>query len=126
MNVLRGISFRRPFVRRWKFNLMPSIDFDQNGSIDIPISPVRGSQIPEPEIRINPDFNPFEQERSRNYNHSELNSYRDQQNQDNWQKLYQGFEQDNEADQITPDLSPFPSGEIEQEFVQQSFADSDQ
>src|SRR5665647_3579192 len=77
-----------------KFNLMPSIDFDQAGSIDIPLSPIRGSNIPEPEIRINPNFNPFEQERGFDRGYSKATSYRDGQNLDNWQALYKGFEQE--------------------------------
>jgi DNA mismatch repair protein MutL len=109
-----------------KFNLMPSIDFDQEGAIDIPISPVRGSIIPEPEIRINPDFNPFERESNtyRDYP-GKTSSQRDEQNLDNWQKLYTGFEKEGgHPDQI----SPLPSSgldEFEQDAVQQTFTDND-
>ena len=77
-----------------KFNLMPSIDFDQAGSIDIPISPIPGSTVPEPEIRINPNFNPFEKERGGDRTYSGPTSYRDERNMDNWQTLYRGFERE--------------------------------
>jgi len=77
-----------------KFNLMPSIDFDQAGSIDIPISPIPGSTVPEPEIRINPNFNPFERERGGDRTYSGPTSYRDERNMDNWQTLYRGFERE--------------------------------
>ena len=83
-----------------KFNLMPSIDFDQAGSIDIPISLLRGSVIPEPEIRINPNFNPFEKERGGERSFSNPTSYRDEQNMDNWQALYRGFERDSEQNEV--------------------------
>ncbi len=83
-----------------KFNLMPSIDFDQAGSIDIPIGPLRGSHIPEPEIRINPNFNPFDSERSPDRSFSGTSSYRENQNSDNWQALYRGFEREEVVDQV--------------------------
>ena len=108
-----------------KFNLMPSIDFDQAGSIDIPLSPERGSKIPEPEIKINPNFNPFDQERNSDRSYSGGRSSRDGQNLDNWQELYKGFEQDgSQSDQI-PVYPSDISKEIDQEASQQTFTDED-
>ncbi len=106
-----------------KFNLMPSIDFDQAGSIDIPISPYRGSAIPEPEIRINPNFNPFEKDRGgdRSYTGAST-SYRDEQNMDNWQALYRGFEREEEQNGMSQNsqvIRPFESQDhdaVQQEF----------
>ena len=108
-----------------KFNLMPSIDFDQAGSIDIPLSPIPGSKIPEPEIRINPNFNPFEQERGADRDYSKATSYRDGQNRDNWQALYKGFEQDGIPTDQTPVYPSDISNEIGIEAVQQTFTDED-
>ena len=106
-----------------KFNLMPSIDFDQAGSIDIPISPYRGSAIPEPEIRINPNFNPFEKDRGGDRSYSGAStSYRDEQNMDNWQALYRGFEREEEQNGMSQDsqvIRPFESQDhdaVQQEF----------
>ncbi len=106
-----------------KFNLMPSIDFDQAGSIDIPISPMRGSVIPEPEIRINPNFNPFEKERGGDRAYSGAStSYRDEQNMDNWQALYRGFEREEEQDELNPNHQTIRSYEREEhDAVQQEF-----
>ena len=105
-----------------KFNLMPSIDFDQSGSIDIPISPLRGSNIPEPEIRINPNFNPFEKERDGDRAYSAATSYRDEQNMDNWQSLYHGFEREGEQGSLTRgDQSDNQEKWDNQEGVQQEF-----
>ena len=84
-----------------KFNLMPSIDFDQAGSIDIPIRPISGSNIPEPEIRINPNFNPFEREPGGDRTYSGATSYRDEQNMDNWKALYRGFERETEQSDMS-------------------------
>jgi DNA mismatch repair protein MutL len=45
-----------------KFNIMPSLDFDAETSIVLPI--VRKGDTPEmPEIEINPNFNPFDNEK---------------------------------------------------------------
>ena len=108
-----------------KFNLMPSIDFDQAGAIDIPISPVRGSKIPEPEVRINPNFNPFENQSGRNRDNFGTSSYRAEQNLDNWQALYKGFEKDGEQTDQVPVFHSDISEGIEQEPVQQTFENSD-
>ncbi len=42
-----------------KHNVVPSIDFDQSGSIDIPVRKRDTGEISFPEIKINPDYNPF-------------------------------------------------------------------
>ncbi len=44
-----------------KFNIVPSIDFNEDTSVEIPIA---GTQvdIEAPTIKVNPDFNPFETE----------------------------------------------------------------
>ncbi len=108
-----------------KFNLMPSIDFDQNGSIDIPIGLAPGSMFPEPEIKINRNFNPFEQEQHKDHDSSGTPSYRREQNQNNWQSLYTGFERDGlQNDPQT--LSPADSwDDLDQSAVQQSFTDDE-
>ena len=108
-----------------KFNLMPSIDFDQAGLIDIPLSPIPGSKIPEPEIRINPNFNPFEQEQGADRDYSKVTSYREGQNRDNWQALYKGFEQDGTPTDQAPVYPSDISNETEMEAVQQTFTDED-
>jgi len=108
-----------------KFNLMPSIDFDQAGSIDIPLSPIPGSRIPEPEIKINPNFNPFEQERGADRDYSRATTYRDGQNLDNWQALYKGFEQEGGQSDQTPVFPSDISNVIEQDATQQTFTDDD-
>ena len=43
-----------------KHNVVPSIDFDQSGNIDIPIPQKSDENINFPEIQINHDYNPFE------------------------------------------------------------------
>jgi DNA mismatch repair protein MutL len=108
-----------------KFNLMPSIDFDQGGAIDIPISPVRGSNFPEPEIRIDPGFNPFERESGSGRDYSKTNSFRDDQNLNNWQALYKGFEQEGGQDDHRPVFQSDILNNTEQEAVQQTITEDE-
>ncbi len=44
-----------------KHNLIPTLNFDRDGDIDIPIL-TKDTPIRMPEERINPDYNPFEEE----------------------------------------------------------------
>ncbi len=67
-----------------KFSMSPTIDFEQEPSLDLNPPPV--GYIPrEPVIKINPDFNPFEQ-RKDSYKPAE--SYREKSNKQNWEKLF--------------------------------------
>ncbi|RIH65908.1 DNA mismatch repair endonuclease MutL [Mariniphaga sediminis] len=70
-----------------KHNVVPSIDFDQNGSIDIPVLGKGNREIRYPEIKVNPEYNPFEQEKnvsSGGWNESR----REKQQVDHWEDLY--------------------------------------
>jgi DNA mismatch repair protein MutL len=79
-----------------KNSIVPSIDFDQNGSIDIPLPPRQGSVVPEPMILLNPDYNPFnspeQTERA-----PDPYTWRERSVPDNWERLYEG-------DHPTPNL----------------------
>ena len=87
-----------------KYNVVPSIDFDQSGSIDIPVPKRDGEGVRFPEIQINPDYNPFNNEKDfaeRGYSPFEKDSAgqgrssspdsgREKKNLENWEDLYQG------------------------------------
>ena len=45
-----------------KFNIVPSIDFDTDGIIDIPVATTE-KDVAAPQIEVNPFFNPFEEEK---------------------------------------------------------------
>ena len=64
-----------------KFNAVPSIDFDTEDSISIPVFD-KDKQTHTPQININPDYNPFKQ-----------NTYRRPPKMD-WEALYKDFEKD--------------------------------
>ncbi len=72
-----------------KTNMMPSIDFDNEGVIDIPVLR-KDTQINQPEINVNPNYNPFEPSRSGHFNPN----YQKDPVDPNWQELYQGTQKE--------------------------------
>ncbi len=72
-----------------KHNVVPSIDFDQSGSIDIPIPLKSADSIPFPEIQINRDYNPFDSAKTGtagNFGRSQAVK----RNLEHWEDLYNG------------------------------------
>jgi DNA mismatch repair protein MutL len=69
-----------------KHNIVPSIDFDTEGQIDIPARVNR--EVSAPRVHFDPDYNPFNTEAS----HLRERDVTPQ----NWESLYQGFETDTE------------------------------
>jgi DNA mismatch repair protein MutL len=71
-----------------KFSITPSIEFDTEPTFDFKI-PDKNAPIRPPQIKINPDYNPFETGKT-------LVSPRQERNQLNWERLYddQKFEKD--------------------------------
>ncbi len=61
-----------------KFNVLPSIDFDQEGALDMPVQ-VNIQNVRPPQTNFNPNYNPFG---NTGYKRPELD----------WEKLYGGFE----------------------------------
>ncbi len=106
-----------------KFNMVPSIDFNQTDEISIPTIN-KGEPIPMPSVRINPNYNPFDMEGNR------TNPSRNTSSNPNWESLYQGFEKspgidwkDSENNMETVIL---PSHENQEENPEQgSFATSE-
>lgn len=77
-----------------KFNVIPSIDFDQEGSFDIPLSPKSTGDISMPQVKIDPTYNPFEEEKSVSVPSRGFSSNPGKTNAENWEKLYGGPSQD--------------------------------
>ncbi|MFZ4725076.1 MAG: DNA mismatch repair endonuclease MutL [Paludibacter sp.] len=75
-----------------KFNIIPSIDFDQEGSIDIP-STMSVENVRPPQTNFNPDYNPFG---ASNYKRPVLD----------WEKLYGGFESKDSSIESSPTWQP--------------------
>jgi DNA mismatch repair protein MutL len=75
-----------------RFNIVPSLDFENEVLIDIPVQTTAGD-IPEPPvIQINTQYNPFEGEEkaSRPW----IIERFERENTSNWERLYSGFEKD--------------------------------
>ena len=87
-----------------RFNIVPSLDFDNEVLIDIPVrSP--SSVIPEaPAIQINRDYNPFDGE-DRLSGRSVFIDRFERENITNWQKLYPGPDNNNAPVQAPPDIA---------------------
>jgi DNA mismatch repair protein MutL len=72
-----------------KHNVVPSIDFDQSGNIDIPLPPKSFDNIQYPEIQINPEYNPFDTAKT-----SSMGNFGrvqpGQKNPERWEDLYNG------------------------------------
>lgn len=91
-----------------KHNVVPSIDFDREGSIEIPVAPKRGTHIPVPEIEVNPEYNPFEKESPHEDGSGTFQkSGKERDNLRNWEELYEGKTPDSQGDG-----SPFPGGNM--------------
>lgn len=106
-----------------KFNIVPSIDFDQAGSVDIPM-PLRDyADIRTPEIKVNPEYNPFNQASStRNYSGTEKSYTTPAQrnNLNSWQSLYKGLEPDFSEKKEEPEGDPVQFRIEEQQTLKSS------
>jgi DNA mismatch repair protein MutL len=78
-----------------KNNIVPSIDFNQEQGFDIPVLS-KNTDIKNPHIEIDHTFNPFEHKSSANRNPKSSLISLEKENMANWDKLYEGFEKENE------------------------------
>jgi len=74
-----------------KHNVVPSIDFDQSGSIEIPLPQKSGENVIFPDIKINHDYNPFHEEKS-NFSGGSYSKPlpTEKKNLEHWEELYEG------------------------------------
>jgi DNA mismatch repair protein MutL len=72
-----------------RHNLVPSLDFETTGVIDIPVFK-KDQEVRPPEIQINPEFNPFSDDTSTK---SRQESYYHRDTVRNWERLYEGQKQ---------------------------------
>lgn len=78
-----------------KFNVAPSIDFNSDGVIEIP-SLKKDTEITPPEIPIDPEYNPFKNNKDSQYYRKERTSGSEKDKLQNWEKLYSGFSNTND------------------------------
>ncbi|MBB4034447.1 DNA mismatch repair protein MutL [Dysgonomonas hofstadii] len=101
-----------------KFNEVPTIDFDTEGAIDIPIhDPSRN--VSQPQVNINPSYNPFKTTSigSSGYKRPKLD----------WEQFYEGFENEKKENDIFAepqhDTNLFNSTEGKQERIDNNITD---
>ena len=75
-----------------KFNIVPSIDFDREGFIDMPYSGNKNFAFAEPDISNKKNYNPFEEETVDSKKLFSKFSSKKEVVPDNWDVLYTGFE----------------------------------
>ncbi len=78
-----------------KSSAIPTIDFDRQGAIDIPVySQDTATHAPVPRVQVDPAYNPFDTAPS--YKRPDFD----------WSKLYEGFEGNGKKTAIMPDEMP--------------------
>ncbi|HEY0246095.1 MAG TPA: DNA mismatch repair endonuclease MutL [Mucilaginibacter sp.] len=84
-----------------RYNITPSLDFDQENSIEHLITQKPFEQIVAPVIAFNPDFNPFEEktERGTSFPRNTNNHYHNSPIPKNWDTLYEISKKDPELQQ---------------------------
>lgn len=84
-----------------KYNITPSLDFDQETSFDQMITPKPLNEIVPPSIRFNPDFNPFDNAQSTsNGRNKPSEEGRQRQQLKDWESLY-SIRTDESVNQLT-------------------------
>ncbi len=81
-----------------RFNIVPSLDFENEALIDIPVRSPSANFPEQPRIDINTQFNPFEGS-ERNIERPGFIERFERENTENWEKLYSSLEKENENPQ---------------------------
>jgi DNA mismatch repair protein MutL len=75
-----------------KFNVVPSIDFNNESAIEIPVLN-KNTEVKIPVIHYNPNFNPFDSDaETKTPQSGQKHDYFKQSNLKNWETLFAGFE----------------------------------
>jgi DNA mismatch repair protein MutL len=78
-----------------RFNIVPSLDFENEALVDIPVMR-SSSMMPEPpRIEINTQFNPFDGEERSNERSGYVERF-EKENTANWERLYTALEKEND------------------------------
>ena len=81
-----------------RHNMVPSLDFETTGVIDIPIFK-KDQEVRPPEIQIDPEFNPFSHDTS-GMPRQQSNYHRD--TVKNWERLFEGLKQSGTSPERDP------------------------
>jgi len=78
-----------------RFNIVPSLDFENEALVDIPVRSSSGRIPEQPKIEINTEYNPFAGEERTNERPGYIERF-ERENTANWEKLYTALEKENE------------------------------
>ena len=78
-----------------RFNIVPSLDFENEALIDIPVMRSSNSFPEQPKIEINTKFNPFDGESPATDRSAYVERF-ERENTANWEKLYTALEKEND------------------------------
>ena len=78
-----------------RFNIVPSLDFENEALVDIPVRSSSGHIPEQPKIEINTEYNPFAGEERTNERPGYIERF-ERENTANWEKLYTALEKENE------------------------------
>lgn len=94
-----------------KNNIAPTLDFEQEKSFDLPLAKYK-EEVKAPTIRVNPNFNPFEKEKSGASNRQIPSNG----NAKHWDKLFEDFEKDTQTITAASSMNDAPEQEDTQVF----------
>lgn len=93
-----------------RFNIVPSLDFENEALIDIPVRNSSGNIPDPPHIQINSQYNPFAEDETYNAKTGFIDRF-ERENSANWDKIYTALERENEtsghAETISESLRKF-------------------
>jgi DNA mismatch repair protein MutL len=87
-----------------RFNIVPSIDFEDEALIDIPVRSSSDTLPQPPGIEINPRYNPFDGDEASMNKPGFIERF-ERENNANWEKLYTAFEKESESHVIVEKIS---------------------
>lgn len=107
-----------------KFNVVPSIDFDQEGAIDIPVLH-NNTQVKIPVVETDPEYNPFKPGKGHSAASGSSFNAPLKQIPTDWDKLYSDFEGDKKSEDWTPERNDAGSDEMPMEVGRDTLFEED-
>jgi len=100
-----------------KHSIVPSIDFDQNGHIEIPSPLKSGSPVQMPEIGIDPGYNPFKGDNDNSFRGvPDWNYRKEKSNLPGWENMYKGENPEFRRQGQEQEAAPGENSEIQLSF----------
>lgn len=95
-----------------KSNEVPTIDFDMDDAISIPLPRPESTAVPRPQVNINPSYNPFK------------TSYSSNRPDFDWEALYKGFEKDTDSDNPSDTSDKLNSPLFDERTKEEAYSDT--